>query len=78
MKDEKIKSEIMNFIEDKFKVRNKEELNLNRIAIGDFEISSTNETLKVLEQTMDRLIKNHKGFADTLRQKKTFESSGIF
>lgn len=53
------------------------DLDMNKIAVSDFEIVSS-EPLYVLEETMDRLIKKHSSFSDLRKIKRTFESGGYF
>jgi|ETNmetMinimDraft_2_1059921.scaffolds.fasta_scaffold16574_3 hypothetical protein len=49
----------------------------NKINVGDFEAASTTDNLKEVENTMNRLIEKHKGFAEFRKKKRVYEGLGV-
>ena len=49
----------------------------NKINVGDFEVASTTDNLKDVENTMNRLIEKHKGFAEFRKKKRVYEGLGV-
>ena len=50
---------------------------LTRISVADFEVESSESSLKELEDCMNRLIKRNKDFAKTRRAKALLERQGM-
>ena len=62
----------------KFQLENLSEKPLNKIQIADFLIESNTEPLKVVEATMNKLIKQHKNFSQYRLEQIKLKHLGIY
>jgi hypothetical protein len=50
---------------------------LNHVSVADFDVISSEASLREVEETMDRIINKHKEFAEFRRKKVILEHNGM-